>query len=103
MDDLVTAQSKAASLVLIFKALLKTASPETLFQITKLNAGLSHAEFGALVKAACIEAERERAISSAPTCDECGRAGDYFEGICLECQCALHAVGAFNMDGDGWR
>lgn len=40
----------------------------------------------------------------APTlCDECGEPTASDEGICFQCQCELHAVGAFDMDGDGWR
>lgn len=32
----------------------------------------------------------------------CGRDASY-DGLCYQCQCDLHAAGAYNMDGDGWR
>lgn len=38
-----------------------------------------------------------------PKCAECGCSSDNPEGICYECQCFLHSVGAFDMDGRGWR
>lgn len=36
-------------------------------------------------------------------CDFCERPTSSEEGLCYECQCAHHAVGAFDMDGGGWR
>ncbi len=35
-------------------------------------------------------------------CSECGVPTASDEGICYQCQCGLHAVGAFDMDGKGW-
>lgn len=36
-------------------------------------------------------------------CCECNRPSDNPEGVCYECQCTLHALGAYDMDGNGWR
>jgi len=33
----------------------------------------------------------------------CGAEVTNTDGICYECQCRLHALGDFNMDGEGWR
>lgn len=37
------------------------------------------------------------------TCEGCGAVGRYYEGLCYQCQCDAHAVGEYDMDGDGWR
>ena len=34
-------------------------------------------------------------------CDGCGREGNYYDGLCYQCQCDAHANGEYDMDGDG--
>ena len=38
-------------------------------------------------------------------CAECGTpiSPDNWDGICYQCQCELHAIGVFDMDGEGWN
>jgi hypothetical protein len=35
-------------------------------------------------------------------CAECGVAGHYYDDICYQCQCTLHTIGRYDMDGNGW-
>lgn len=35
-------------------------------------------------------------------CSECGQAAAY-DGLCYQCQTVLHAIGAYDMDGEGWN
>lgn len=39
-----------------------------------------------------------------PLCVECDRpiSEDNWDMVCYECQCYLHRIGAFDMDGKGW-
>jgi len=34
-------------------------------------------------------------------CDECLVNTAAYDGLCYECQCSLHSVGAYDMDGAG--
>lgn len=50
-----------------------------------------------------LELPLEQEDSTFP-CSECGTPlpADHSDGICYQCQCELHAIGAFDMDGRGW-
>jgi hypothetical protein len=37
------------------------------------------------------------------SCIGCGAEGKYYDDLCYQCQCEYHAVGRYDMDGDGWQ
>lgn len=45
----------------------------------------------------------EMAASGVYDCTECGTQLAAHDGLCYECQTKLHALGAYDMDGQGWR
>ena len=36
-------------------------------------------------------------------CYNCGVKGKFYDDLCYQCQCDLHAIGTYDMDGDGWQ
>jgi hypothetical protein len=56
------------------------------------------------------EAEFERTVdkefadahADKDACSECGAEGKYYDDLCYQCQCELHAIGKYNMDEEGW-
>lgn len=34
-----------------------------------------------------------------PRCDNCDTPGEFYDGLCYQCQCELHALGLYDMDG----
>jgi uncharacterized paraquat-inducible protein A len=39
----------------------------------------------------------------AELCVECEQVEAAYEGLCYQCQCYLHSIGAYDMDGTGWK
>lgn len=46
--------------------------------------------------------EEAPAAAAPELCAECGLTEAACDGICYQCQCELHSLGAYDMDGAGW-
>ncbi len=60
-------------------------------------------ELGPCPDCGAPEGECDRDDSCKHTCEGCEAVGRYYEGLCYQCQCDHHAMGVYDMDGDGWR
>lgn len=58
------------------------------------------------IRTSCGTRDKYRVVSARieeipdERCDECGTPGTFYDGLCYQCQCELHAIGAYNMDGE---